>query len=108
MSERTVAIIRLICAIFCGILSLSGIYMDVDILIEGIACLFALATLLWSWWKNNNLTEAAIEAQGILDDMREGVDITEIGDDDEDEEEDDDAGSEDEDQTEDDPEAELG
>lgn len=75
--ERVGAIIRLVSTLIAGICTMVGLYVDADELFTGICCICALVCLIYCWWKNNNLTYAAIEAQGVLDSMKSG-DLTDI------------------------------
>lgn len=78
--ERVGAILRLVSTLAAGILTMVGIYVDADELFTGACCIVALVCLIYCWWKNNNLTIAAIEAQGVLDAMKSG-DLSDIIDD---------------------------
>lgn len=42
-------------------------YETVYAVVSGIA---AIAATAWAWWKNNNVTKAAQEAQGVLDGLK--------------------------------------
>ena len=77
--ERAGAILRLACTLVAGIATMLGFYTDADELFTGICCVLALACLLWCWWKNNNVTDAAIAAQAVLDSLKEG-DLTDLAD----------------------------
>lgn len=70
--ERAGAIARLVCTLVAGIATMLGFYLDADELFTGICCIVALVCLIVTWWKNNNLTDAAIEAQGVLDALKSG------------------------------------
>ena len=69
---RGAAVVRLACTLAAGVLALAGVYLDVDVVVEGVACALALVCAVWSWWVNNNVTEAAQVAQRVLDAVREG------------------------------------
>lgn len=44
-----------------------------------INALFTVAAAIWSWWKNNSVTQAAVTADQVLDAIREGtITATEI------------------------------
>jgi SPP1 family holin len=44
-----------------------------------INALFTVAAAIWSWWKNNSVTKAAVTADQVLDAIREGtITATEI------------------------------
>lgn len=70
--ERAGAILRLVCTLVAAICTMCGLYMDADELFCGVCAIVALVCLLWCWWKNNNLTDAAIQAQQVLDAMKAG------------------------------------
>lgn len=70
--ERAGAILRLVCTLVAAICTMCGLYMDADELFCGVCAIVALVCLLWCWWKNNNLTDAAIEAQSVLDALKSG------------------------------------
>lgn len=70
--ERAGAIARLVCTLVAGIATMLGFYLDADELFTGICCIVALVCLIVTWWKNNNLTDAAIEAQEVLDSLKSG------------------------------------
>ena len=75
MSEKAKAIIRLLVVIvlfingFLSAIGKSPISND-----EVYAYVSEFVTLLgtgWTWWKNNNVTEAAAEAQGLLNALKD-------------------------------------
>ena len=41
-----------------------------DELYEGISAALAVITTLWSWWKNNSFTTAAIKADSYMKEMK--------------------------------------
>ena len=77
--ERAGAILRLVCTLVAGIATMAGCYLDADELFIGVCSIAALVCLLYCWWKNNNVTDAAIEAQAVLDALKEG-DLTDLAD----------------------------
>lgn len=64
--QTIVAFVRLICMLVTSAATLFGVAVDADVLFIAIMCLCALATIIWGWWKNNNVSEAATEAQELL------------------------------------------
>lgn len=70
--ERVGAILRLVSTLVAGICTMVGLYVDADELFTGICCIIALICLIYCWWKNNNVTEAACEAQQVLDALKNG------------------------------------
>ena len=45
-------------------------FTDED-LYAGLSAFVAVVTTIWSWWKNNSFTKAAIEADEYLSDIKE-------------------------------------
>ena len=69
-SGRVIAIVRLLVLLIAGVAGGFGLTLDPDSLATIIACLVALVAGIWSWWKNNNLTQAAATAQKYLEEIR--------------------------------------
>ena len=65
--ERIVAIIRLVIMLVSAVAGGFGLTIDPDSLGTIAACAVALVAGVYGWWKNNNLTEAAQDAQAYLD-----------------------------------------
>lgn len=86
MGERTKGITNLIVMVVLTLnasLTLAGknpIPFDENTFTEVMAYVFSGLSILWSWWKNNNITDEAIEAQSLLNDLKEdrGVDADEV------------------------------
>lgn len=68
--DRVVAIVRLLVMLASAVAGGFGLTLDPDALGTIAACVLAVAAGIYSWWKNNNLTEAAQEAQEYLDAIR--------------------------------------
>lgn len=47
-----------------------GLALDADALYTGAAALIAAVCYVWSWWSNNNVTQAAQAAQKYLDSIK--------------------------------------
>ena len=69
--ERIVAIIRLVIMLVSAVAGGFGLTLDPDSLGTIAACAVALVAGVYGWWKNNNLTEAAQDAQAYLDSIKE-------------------------------------
>ena len=65
--ERIVAIVRLLVMLASAVAGGFGLTLDPDSLGTIAACAVALVAGVYGWWKNNNLTEAAQDAQAYLD-----------------------------------------
>lgn len=72
--ERVVAVVRLAVMLISAVAGGFGLAVDSDALLTIVLCAVALVSSIYSWWKNNNLTEAASTAQGYLDEIKRGQD----------------------------------
>ena len=70
--QRVMAIARMACTLAASVLAGFGIATDADALYCGVMIAAALASYLWSWWCNNNVTDAANEAQEYLNSIKRG------------------------------------
>lgn len=75
MNGRTKAIIRgivmLILAINAGLVAKGISPLDNAVLTEMLSYIAGLLAIIYAgWWKNNNMTEAAQEAQEVLDEIK--------------------------------------
>lgn len=71
--ERIIAIMRLCIMLISAIASGLGLVINTDSLFTVVACIVAFVACIWSWWKNNNITEAAQEAQLFLEAAKNAV-----------------------------------
>lgn len=71
--QTLMAFVRLLCMIVTTGLAMFGITVDADALFVGAMIVLALVAYIWAWWKNNNVTTAATEAQKYLDELKIGV-----------------------------------
>lgn len=65
-SQTAVAIGRLIVTILASIAATLGWSFDADLWLNICLSILSVVLLAYSWWKNNNLTLAAQEAQNVL------------------------------------------
>lgn len=72
--ERIVAIVRLAVMLVSAVAGGVGLTVDSDALLTIVMCAIALVAAIYSWWKNNNLTKAAQDAQSFLDEIKAGRD----------------------------------
>ena len=70
-TERLAAIIRLVVTLIVTTASMLGYALDADALYSVISTIAAAALIVWAWWKNNNITKAAQEAQVFLNQLKE-------------------------------------
>lgn len=74
--QTLMAFIRLACSLITTGLALYGVSVDADSLFVLAMIVVALVAYIWSWWKNNNVSTAATEAQKVLDELKHGVGVT--------------------------------
>ena len=74
--QTLMAFIRLACSLIATGLALYGVSIDADALFVLAMIVVALVAYIWSWWKNNNVSTAATEAQKVLDELKHGVGVT--------------------------------
>lgn len=75
-TQTLMAFVRLACMLITTGLAMFGITVDADALFVGAMIVLALAAYIWAWWKNNNVTTAATEAQKVLEELKHGVGVT--------------------------------
>lgn len=74
MSDRTMAVIRIIAG---AIITIAGIYgfslpFGEETIYSALVAAVFLITQVALWWKNNNVTDAASLAQSLLDRLKAG------------------------------------
>lgn len=74
--QAFMAFLRLACALVAAGLAMFGVAIDADALFVGVMTAVALVAYIWSWWKNNNVSTAATEAQKVLEELKHGVGVT--------------------------------
>ena len=70
--QRVMAVARLACTLVASVLAGFGLATDADALYCGVMIVIAAIAYAWSWWCNNNVTEAAQNAQEYLDSIKRG------------------------------------
>lgn len=71
-SQSTVAFVRLAVPLASFVAAAFGWALDPDLLTNALLSVLAVALLVWTWWKNNNVTEAAQAAQRVLEAIKAG------------------------------------
>lgn len=68
--QTIIAFVRLACMFIASGLAIFNIAIDADSLFIGATCILAAAAFIWGWWKNNNVTAGATEAQKVLENLK--------------------------------------
>lgn len=71
-AERIMALVRLVVPLCVYAATFAGIALDADFVYCVLLVLCGIAATIWTWWKNNNVTTAAQEAQRYLDAIKAG------------------------------------
>ena len=71
-SQRVIAIVRLAAMLICGVLGGFGLTTDPEALSTVLLLVVAAIVAIYSWWKNNNVTKSAQDAQSYLDAIKKG------------------------------------
>lgn len=70
-AETAKAIVRLLIPLATSVLSTLGWRLDWDMWTNIVLSFIAVCLFAWTWWKNNNVTEAAQEAQLLLNEIKQ-------------------------------------
>ena len=71
--ETIIRTVVLVLALVNQILTSMGysiIPIDDDMITELLSLLFTIGASLWAWWKNNSFTKNAIEADKVLEELK--------------------------------------
>lgn len=68
--ESFIAIIRLIVTAVGMIATTFSWTVDTNFIFNILVSIAAEVLLIWTWWKNNNVTEAAQQAQEMLNEIK--------------------------------------
>lgn len=70
MGERPKAILTIILVAIINIINLYGYAVDAGAVVNAVFTILGFIGILWSWWKNQNITPEAQQAQAWLDHMK--------------------------------------
>lgn len=71
--QTIMAFIRLAVMLVAAGFAVFGVTVDADSLFTVVMTVVAVIAAIVSWWKNNNVTEAATSAQKVLDELKSGL-----------------------------------
>ena len=69
-AESLKAIVTLIVTVALNVANVLGYALDFELWYTLLFSIASLAAVAWSWWKNQNVTEAAQQAQIYLDELK--------------------------------------
>ena len=68
--EQVKAFATLLVTVALNVANVAGYALNFDTWYNAVFGVLAVASLAWSWWKNQNVTEAAQQAQLVLDHLK--------------------------------------
>lgn len=74
-SQSAIAIARLIVTVLVAVAATFGWSLDGELWFNIVISVFALILFAYSWWKNNNITNAAQEAQQVINVLKDDNDL---------------------------------
>lgn len=69
-TEKAKAIATIVVVAIVNVLNVLGYAVDADAWINAVTSILSAASIVYAWWKNQNFTDEAIAAQGILDGLK--------------------------------------
>lgn len=70
MNERTKAILTIVVTAVVNVANVCGFAFDADAWVSVVLSIASAICVLWSWWKNQNITPEAQKAQIYLDELK--------------------------------------
>lgn len=67
---RTVILVLALLNQGLALFNLSPLQISDEQVGDFITLAFTISSAIWTWWKNNNITQEALEAQDYLDDLK--------------------------------------
>ena len=68
--ERLKAVITILVTAIVNILNVYGFAVDLDNATNVVLSILSALTVLYAWWKNQNITREAVAAQGFLKQLK--------------------------------------
>lgn len=68
--ERAKAIVTIVVTAIINIVNLYGYAINADPIVTAITTIMSAAAIAYSWWKNQNVTPEAQQAQKVLDELK--------------------------------------
>lgn len=77
MDERAKAIITIVVTAAVNIANVYGFAADADQWVNVVLSIASAICIAWSWWKNQNITAEAQQAQRYLDELKANKTVSE-------------------------------
>ena len=71
-TERIKAIVTIVITAAVNIANVYGYAIDAEPIVTGALSILSAITILYAWWKNQNVTDAAVEGQKLIDSIKSG------------------------------------
>ena len=69
-AERVKAIVTIVVTAAVNVANVCGYALDADLWVNAVLSVVSAACIAYSWWKNQNVTDEAIQAQDYLDGLK--------------------------------------
>lgn len=69
--ERAKAIATIVIVAAVNIANVCGYAMDAEPIVNGVLSVLSAISIIYAWWKNQNVTEEASQAQVLLDFLKD-------------------------------------
>lgn len=79
VSEKIAPFLRLITPIVGVLIMLANHFLEIDFpyttveIVEGIGAVITMVGIVWSWWKNNDVTDSAVRRRKAADEVLEKI-----------------------------------
>lgn len=68
--ERAKAVITIVVTALVNVANVYGFAIDAEAWINVALSILSAVCIAWTWWKNQNITPEAIQAQAVLDHLK--------------------------------------
>lgn len=72
VTERVKAITAIVVTAIVNVLNVLGYALDLDAWLNAALSVASIACVVWAWWRNNNLTEAAMAGDAMTTALKRG------------------------------------
>lgn len=69
-AERIKAIVTIVITAIVNVVNLYGYAVDAGAVVNAVFTIASFVCILWSWWKNQNVTDEAQTAQSYLNELK--------------------------------------